>query len=251
MSQTKLPRKLNEKPREIVTNTLGKMIISGEFAQGSRLPTEADLSKRMSVSRTALRESVRMLAGKGLVESRPRIGTLVLPQSNWNQLDPDLLQWREDLPPDLTFISALIEAREVIEPAAAGLAAKRATGQDLGRIQSAYDAMCAASEADIESSVAADEAFHLAILAASKNPVFANFSAVIGSALRSSFRLTTTASKNFASVLEKHGEVLEAIRMRDADKASRTMFQLINVASADLASSATQQAKTEGYETAG
>lgn len=235
MNQIKLSGQAIEKPREIVTNTLGKMIVSGEFPQGSRLPTEADLGEQMSVSRTAIRESVRTLAGKGLVESRPRVGTTVLPQSHWNQLDSDLLQWRENLPPDLPFIRALLEAREVIEPAAAGLAAKRASGQDLGRIQSAYELMCAANDGDIESSVAADEAFHLAILTASQNPVFANFAAVIGSALRSSFRLTTTASINFSSTLEKHGDVLEAIRMRDSEKASQTMAQLLRVASADLA----------------
>lgn len=235
MSHIKLARKSSGKPRDIVTNTIGKMIVSGEFAPGSRLPTETELGEQMSVSRTALRESVRTLAGKGLVESRPRIGTVVLPQSQWNQLDPDLLQWREDLPPDLSFARSLIEAREVIEPAAARLAAMRATGQDLGRIQSAFDAMLDAEVDDIESGVAADEAFHLAILTASKNPVFANFAAVIGSALRNSFRLTTTATKNYQETLEKHGDVLEAIRMRDGDSASRQMSELIEVASADLA----------------
>jgi GntR family galactonate operon transcriptional repressor len=235
MSHIKLARRSSEKPRDIVTNTIGKMIVSGEFAPGSRLPTETELGEQMSVSRTALRESVRTLAGKGLVESRPRIGTVVLPQSQWNQLDPDLLKWREDLPPDLNFVRSLIEAREVIEPAAARLAAMRATGQDLGHIQSAFDAMRDAEVDDIESGVAADEAFHLAILTASKNPVFANFAAVIGSALRNSFRLTTTASKNYQKTLEKHGDVLEAIRMRNGDAASRQMSELIEVASVDLA----------------
>lgn len=187
------------------------------------------------MSRTALRESVRTLAVKGLVECRLRIGTVVLLLSQWNQLDPDLPQWREDLPPDLNFVRSLIEAREVIEPAAARLAAMRATGQDLGRIQSAFDAMRSADVDDIESSIAADEAFHLAILTVSQNPVFANFATVIGSALRNSSRLTTTATKNYKETLEKHGEVLEAIRMRDSDAAGRQMFELIEVASADLA----------------
>ena len=180
MTEKKPTNNTNRKPRDIITNTLGRMIVSGEFAQGSVLPTEAVLGEQLSVSRTALRESMRMLAGKGLVESRPRVGTIVLPQSNWNQLDPDLLQWRENLPPDLNFVRSLIEAREVIEPAAAKLAAMRATGQDLGRIQSAYDDMCAADVNDIEGGIAADEAFHLAILTASQNPVFATFAAVIG-----------------------------------------------------------------------
>ena len=72
------------KQRDLVTRTLARMILSGEVAPGSRLPTEAELGERMEVSRTALRESVRMLAGKGLIESRPRIGTVVRPPSAWN-----------------------------------------------------------------------------------------------------------------------------------------------------------------------
>lgn len=234
MTQTNISRKTTDRPREHITSTLGKMILSGELLPGGRLPTEADLGERMAVSRTALRESVRMLAGKGLVESRARVGTIVLPQSHWNQLDPDLLAWREDLPPDLDFIRALIEAREVIEPAAAAFAAQRATGQDLGRMQSAFDDMRSADMKDIESSVAADEAFHLAILHASQNAVFANFAAVIGTALRTSFRLTTTASQNFATSLEMHGDVLEAIRMRDSEAARHIMVDLIRIANADL-----------------
>lgn len=235
MNQLDTSRAQKTRPRAHVTRTLGKKILSGEFAPGSKLPTEADLGESMSVSRTALRESVRMLAGKGLVESRPRVGTVVLPQSNWNQLDPDLLAWREDLPPDLTFIRSLIEARLVIEPAAARFAAERATGQDLGRMQAAFDDMLAADIADIEGSAAADEAFHLSILHASQNAVFANFAAVIGSALRMSFRLTTSASDNFSNTLNKHGDVLEAIRLRRGDVAETLMAELIHVANHDLA----------------
>lgn len=236
MQKTIQARKSTGRPRERVTSTLAKLILSGEIAPGNRLPTEAELGEQMAVSRTALRESVRMLAGKGLVESQPRIGTVVLPQSQWNQLDPDLLAWREDLPPDIEFIRALIEAREVLEPAAAAFAARRATGQDLGKIADAFEAMCAAeARADsIEASVEADEAFHLAILMASHNAVFANFAAVIGSALRSSFRLTTSASENYSATLQMHGDVLEAIRMRDSARAEKLMSQLISVASRDL-----------------
>lgn len=237
MNQLKSSKEPKSRPREHVTSTLGKKILSGEVAPGSKLPTEAELGESMSVSRTALRESVRMLAGKGLVESRPRVGTVVLPQSNWSQLDPDLLAWREDLPPDLPFIRSLIEARLVIEPAAASFAAERATGRDLGRMQAAYDEMRMADLGDIESSVSGDEAFHLSILHASQNAVFANFAAVIGSALRMSFRLTTSASDNFSGTLNKHGEVLEAIRMRQGEAAKTLMTELIQVASDDLAKS--------------
>ncbi|WP_226781552.1 FadR/GntR family transcriptional regulator [Oceaniglobus trochenteri] len=232
--------------REHVTSTLAKMILSGEVGPGSRLPTEAELGEQMEVSRTTLRESVRMLAGKGLVESRPRIGTVVLPSSQWNHLDGALLAWREELPPDPEFIRALTEAREVIEPAAAGMAAERATGTDVGRISMAYERMYASRREDIGETVAADEAFHIAILMASKNAIFGNFGAVIGAALRASFRLTTRASEDFPAALDIHGEVLEAIRLRDAGRARALMHTLISLAARDLTQAMAEHAKRGG-----
>ena len=157
------------------------------------------------------------------------------PAAKWNHLDPALLAWREELEPDLDFVRGLIEARRVIEPAAAALAAVRASGQDLGRIQEGLDAMRRTASEDIDASVKADEAFHLGILAASHNPVFANFGALIGSALRSSFRMTTSASANYAATLNTHGEVLEAIRMRRPEDARALMTALLEIASHDLA----------------
>ena len=224
------------KPREHVTRSLAEMILDGTFQPGDRLPSEADLGERLAVSRTALREALRTLAGKGLIESRTRAGTVILPQSAWNHLDPDLLTWREALPPDFAFVRALIEAREVIEPAAAAFAAQRATGRDLAAIETAFEAMKAAIDVEgLDSNVEADAAFHRAILVASHNPVFSNFGAMIGAALRNSFRLTTSASENYALSLEKHGDVLEAIRLRDAALARRLMEELIGLAGRDLA----------------
>jgi len=226
---------VRERPRGHITSTLAKQILSGVFAPGAKLPTETELGEQLGVSRTALRESIRNLAGKGLIESRTRSGTVVLSQLHWNQLDPELLGWREELGPDLTFARSLTEARQVIEPAAARFAAERATGQDLGRMQESFDAMRLADSLDIEASVSADESFHLAVLAASHNPVFINFGAMIGTALRNAFRLTTSASENFAATLNMHGEVLEAIRMRRPDEAGKRMAALLNLASRDLA----------------
>ena len=224
------------KPREHVTRSLAGMILDGTFQPGDRLPSEADLGEQLAVSRTALREALRTLAGKGLIESRTRAGTVILPQSAWNHLDPDLLTWREALPPDFAFVRALIEAREVIEPAAAAFAAQRATGRDLAAIETAFEAMKAAIDVEgLDSNVEADAAFHRAILVASHNPVFSNFGAMIGAALRNSFRLTTSASENYALSLEKHGDVLEAIRLRDAALARRLMEELIGLAGRDLA----------------
>jgi GntR family galactonate operon transcriptional repressor len=226
---------MRDRPRNLVTSTLAKQILSGFFAPGAKLPTETELGEQLGVSRTALRESIRTLAGKGLIESRTRSGTVVLPSAQWNQLDPELLAWREQLEPDLSFVRSLTEARRVIEPAAARFAAARATGHDLGRMQESFDAMRSANALDSEASVSADEAFHLAVLAASHNAVFINFGSMIGSALRNAFRLTSSASESLEATLDMHGEVLEAIRMRQPDKAERRMADLLDLASRDLA----------------
>jgi DNA-binding FadR family transcriptional regulator len=223
------------RPRDHVTSSLAKRILSGALAPGDRLPTEAELSIKLGVSRTALREALRMLAAKGLVESRTRAGTVVSPRSNWNHLDPDLLALREELAPDLGFVGSLIEARRVVEPAAAAFAAERATGEDLHRIEDAFNAMSCAAQDDVEAFVTADEAFHIAVLLASRNPVFATFGGVIGSALRSAFRLTTSAEESHAATLALHGDVLEAIRLRQPARAHDLMAKVINAASADLA----------------
>ncbi len=119
----------------------------------------------------------------------------------------------------------------MVEPAAAAFAAERATGQDLGRIVESYDAMCRASVGIIE----ADEAFHLGVLRASHNPLFITFGAMIGSVLRNAFRLTTSASANYAATLDMHGAVLEAIRMRRPEDARVLMTGLLNIATHDLA----------------
>lgn len=224
------------RPREHVVRSLAEIILAGDLQPGDRLPSEAELGLQLSVSRTALREAIRTLAGKGLVESRTRAGTVVMPTTAWNHLDPELLAWRETLPPDYAFVRALIEAREVIEPAAAAFAAQRATARDLAAIEAAFDAMKSAAGDDVlDAGVEADTAFHRAILAASQNAVFMNFGSVIGAALRNSFRLTTSASDNYALTLAKHGDVLEAIRMREEDRARALMTELIAIAGRDLA----------------
>ncbi len=224
-----------ERPRNHVVSTLAKQILGGSLQPGDKLASEADLGGQLAVSRTALREAIRTLAGKGLIASRTRSGTVVQPSVHWNHLDPELLAWREEIEPDYPFIRSLNEARRAIEPAAATHAAERATSHDLAAIETAFDWMCRATMDDIDDAAKADEAFHFAVLVASHNPIYASFGAVIGSALRMSFRLTTSASENYASTLAIHGEVLEAIRMRNPELAGEVMTRLVALGSSDLA----------------
>ena len=104
------PRPSNSSIRERVTSRLAKQILSGDYKQGALLPTEAQLGAEFKVSRTALREAVRTLAAKGLVESRQRAGTRVLASEDWNRLDTDVLRWMGEIEPDLDFVKGLTEA---------------------------------------------------------------------------------------------------------------------------------------------
>jgi DNA-binding FadR family transcriptional regulator len=220
------------KPRvhQQVVETIARAILRGDYTD--YLPPEPQLCEALRISRSALREAVKVLGGKGLVSSRPHIGTTIRPRDEWNMLDADLLAWSMEGEPDPKVVLALIEARQVIEPAGARLAAQRATAADLATIERAFLDMTAALEAnDFEAYNAADRDFHTAILAASHNFVLRQLTTTIGAALKYSFRFT---KRKLGHALPVHGEILEHIRMRDANGASSAMLELFDVAISDL-----------------
>jgi GntR family transcriptional regulator, galactonate operon transcriptional repressor len=218
-----------------VVRRLGLGILEGTWPPGGRLPNEADLCARFQVSRTALREAVRFLAAKGLIEARPRLGMVVRARDSWNLLDPQLLAWQREwgtFDPDL--VRSLLEARRVVEPAAAAMAAERTTAADLARLEAALLGMVRNLPGDLDACCKADLAFHREILAASRNLVFAQLAGTIGAALEASFRISTELSRSYERTIEAHRDVLEAIRLRDRPAAEARMRALIDVAQADL-----------------
>ncbi|MGC8470099.1 MAG: FadR/GntR family transcriptional regulator, partial [Acetobacteraceae bacterium] len=120
------PAALRPRVHANVVRSLAARILRGDFQPGQTLPNEAALQLEFGVSRTALREAVRVLAAKGMLVSRPRVGTAVRERAAWNRLDAEVLAWSFAVAPDLAFVESLIEARRVIEPAAAAFAAMRA-----------------------------------------------------------------------------------------------------------------------------
>ena len=220
------------KPRvhQQVVETIARAILRGDYV--GYLPPEPQLCEALQVSRSAIREAVKVLGGKGLVLPRPHIGTVIRPPDEWNMLDAELLAWSVEEKPDPKVVRALIEARQFIEPAAARLAAQRATAADLATMERAFLGMTAARGAgDFATYNSHDEDFHSAILAASHNFVFRQLATTIRAALGYSFRVTT---RELGHALPIHGKVLEHIRMRDAEGASAAMIQLLDVALSDL-----------------
>jgi GntR family transcriptional regulator, galactonate operon transcriptional repressor len=218
-----------------VVETLAQRILGGEFAPGQALPPEPSLCESLDVSRSAVREAVKVLASKGMVVARPRTGTVVRPHGDWALLDPDVLAWSIDLDPSPELVLSLIEARQVIEPAAARLAALRADAADVAPMEQAFALMGRhLVRQDFEAFNTADIAFHTALLRASGNIVFQQLSNTIGAALAYSFRLTLSRAREPGASLPNHGEVIERIRLRDGDGAAAAMSRLLDIAIVDL-----------------
>lgn len=209
-----------------VAHELGRRVVGGVYPAGALLPNEEQLCAELQVSRTPLREAVKVLAAKGLLESRPRIGTRVRSKDLWNLLDPDILAWRCATGPDAEFLRHLTELREIIEPAAASLAASSRTEEQLELIAAALQAMNNAQT--MAQWVEADLAFHTAILKATNNPLLMPLAAIIDSALESLLRVTARTAGDFKRGLSDHQKVFEAIQRGDASNAVHRMAGMLS-----------------------
>lgn len=208
-----------------VVHDLGQRIISGEFAAGSALPSQEECCALLGVSRSVLREALRVLAAKGLLDARPKAGTYVRPRDAWNFLDPDILEWRLAGAGSEEVVDQLYELRQMVEPVAASLAASKAKLADFRSMGQAYDDMVAAS--DDERIVEPDLRFHRAIIAASGNELFTSLGRVVESALLVSFRIGTGNPQGQEHSLELHKAILDAIVDRDPAAARLAMQHLI------------------------
>jgi DNA-binding FadR family transcriptional regulator len=217
-----------------VLSDLGSRILGGAYQPGDVLPKEDELASQLGVSRSSLREAVKVLCAKGLLESRQRVGAIVRPRTEWHLLDPAVLSWHPEITKDRELISGLIEARRIIEPAAAELAAYRARAAELAIIENAYLAMSAAIPDDIEACCEADIAFHTAVIAASGNIVLKGLVGTIEAALRAVFLITNQLMSAQSKALASHAEVLEEIRLRNGAKARQAMHKLLDIAADDL-----------------
>ncbi|MBN8843985.1 MAG: FadR family transcriptional regulator [Sphingomonadales bacterium] len=228
-----------------VIQDLGQAILSGEFAPGATLPGQEECCARLGVSRTVLREALRVLAAKGLVDARPKAGTFVLPRENWNFLDPDILEWRLRSEDRDAVLEQLYELRHMVEPTAAFLAASRAKLQDFRRMGEAFDAMAAAGRT--HDSIESDLAFHRAIIEASGNDLFASLGRVVESALVISFRIGADNPDGTEHSLAMHKAILDAIVDRNGAEARVAMRKLIDYSKGTVA----RVSKAKGSEARG
>lgn len=217
-----------------IAEYLGVQIMNGEHAPGAVLPTEAALGVSLGVSRTAIREAIKVLASKGLVEVRRKTGTRVRPVHDWNSLDPDVIAWKfSDENGTGGAIGHLTELRKIIEPGCAYLAAQRANKEQITEIEKALKDM-ESSAGKTEATVEADLRFHLAILDATHNSFMRPFGALIQAGLRASFRITNADTEAYNRSLVKHRTVFTAIQSGSARQAEEAMQAVLRGSQRDI-----------------
>jgi DNA-binding FadR family transcriptional regulator len=207
-----------------MVDALGRAIVVGDYDAVS-FPTEAELAKQHGVSRSVTREAVKMLTAKGLLSARPRQGTAVRAREHWNLFDTDILRWLLERRFSLNLLVQFNQLRIALEPEAAALAALYSRGEDRAAIGAGLNRMRDAERGEDEV-LAADIAFHVAILEGSGNPFYRQLSDMVETALRTSIRFTNRIDGRTASV-EAHAKVYEAIMARDPVRARSAMHDII------------------------
>ncbi len=216
-----------------IARAIGIEIVSGKRPPGFHFGGEIEASGKLGVSRTAYREAMRILAAKGLIESRPRAGTRVNPRSRWNVLDPEVLAWSFESEPHPEFVRGLFELRELIEPGAAALAARRRTEDHLILMRAALDDMTR-FPLETPEGQAADQRFHRTLFAATANEPLAALASTIGAAVTWTTRFKTREGPLSRDPVPDHERVYDAIAARKARSASEAMRFLIRSALKDM-----------------
>ena len=211
-----------------VVDHLGEAIVSGRLRQGALLPGDQELLAQYGVSRTVLREALRTLSAKGMVQARARVGTRVQPRSAWTMFDTDVLRWHRDAGLEPEFLGYLAEIRMAIEPEAAALAAKRRTSENMQAIGEWVVRMDIAGISH-EAFAHADLGFHLAVAEAAGNPLFASLSTLIDVVLEAMLTISSPADnpRELAASVGQHKLIAEAIADGDAAAARQAMQVVI------------------------
>lgn len=216
-----------------IRDRLGEAIVGGVHAEGSSLPPEPQLCEVLGVSRTVVREAIKSLAAKGLLTTGPKVGTRVRAAEHWNWFDPDVVAWQSRVGLTREFLRDVQELRRVVEPAAARLAAERATAVDIAGLEDALAGMCSAV-AGGGNYVDHDLRFHQTLLRAAHNRMMVQMSKALGALLRSSFEVSTAQPGRAEQSLPLHRAILDAVIAHAPARAERASLALIDSARADI-----------------
>ena len=210
-----------------VLDGLGLLVTGGGLEPGQVVRAE-ELGTRFGVSRTVVREAVRVLESMGLVTSRRRVGVTVAPREDWNVHDPRVIRWRLDGPGRDEQLRTLTELRGGVEPVAAGLAATRASPEQCGALlRAVMDMAVHGRSGALEPYLEADVRFHSTLLAASGNEMLAAFSGMVGEVLSGRTRHDLMPTKPEPAAIRLHADVAEAVQAGDAAGAERAMRAIL------------------------
>lgn len=204
-----------------VCREIGRRIVAGNYTEGSLIADESGLCQRFGVSKSVVREAVKMLVGKGMLEVRRGSGTRVRRRVSWNLLDDDVLAWHQAVEPRADFLRQLMDVRQLIEPKAAAWAAEFGTVEQIANIRKAIEDMEAATTG--QEFVMADALFHRSVLIAANNEILLAMEGVIFSALLSSIRLTNSDPRKNKGTLQLHHKLLEKIENGSTAAAGKAM----------------------------
>ncbi|MCV7302249.1 FadR family transcriptional regulator [Mycobacterium barrassiae] len=209
---------------------LGAAIVSGDYCAGQVITLDG-VSAQHKVSRSVVREAVRVLESMGMVESRRRVGVTVQPAHKWNVFDPRLIRWRLESGDRAAQLLSLSELRRGFEPAAAALAARRADPHQCRVMAAAVsDMVVHGRSGDLEAYLLADKMFHQTMLEASGNEMFRALNGVVAEVLTGRTHHGMMPATPNPAAIELHDEVARAIRLRDEAAAERAMRAIIDEA---------------------
>lgn len=215
----------NQKIYLQVAKQIGMKILSGELKEGERLLCEVELCRVFNISRTALRESTKLLSAKGLIHSKPKAGTIVNARQHWHFLDPQLLEWVAEVDNHEFFLSQFLGLRKAIEPEACALAAIHATADQRKELSIAFQNMLDASKrVDYDAWTASDHQFHQTIFQSTGNRFYVPFSNILSTTLRS-FIDTSAQGERFC--IEEHRAIYDAIMVGNPELARVQSKQLL------------------------
>jgi GntR family transcriptional regulator, galactonate operon transcriptional repressor len=229
---------------------IGRRIVAGTLKPGDDIGEAASLTAGIPVSRTVTREATKVLAAKGLVDPRPKVGTRVLPREFWNLLDPDVLAWSLEVDGSSVRYGEIYEVRSIIEPRVASLAAARRTGDEAALLGDLQGRLAAAVD-DVDAFVAVDLELHDAILIAAHNAILAQLAGTIRLVWNACQRLSALAPGSRVRAVEEHRAVIDAICALDGTRAASATEILIARAAVDLEAVLASQPLPRGTPGAG
>lgn len=217
-------RSSTAKPHSLAAINLGRRIVAGEWAAGTTIPTETELSRAFGLSRPSMREAIKVLCGKGLLTAVPRVGTIVRPRQDWNRIDPDVLAWQAQDGLNERMVRDLFELRGIFEPPAAALAALKATPEAR---RSMLEDVLVLGSADKALSIAADIRFHRTMLEATGNQFLAAMFPVIAACLAASFQVSRATASTQGHIVPMHMAIAKAIAESRPEAAHQAMQVLL------------------------